>query len=189
MSFFEYGKEENSESSKSNNEDEDEDGWIEIKPKIKCNILKCKDCHPNNPGFTKESLANYRERNKYKKPYTGDKYCTNLKCVKCKNIIKKHNLWRQQYFINNPEEYKNYITKNKQKNQLVIDKNIVSKNGALSQNKNEQIKELNKNNLKFDINEYKTTSVIHDGNCGYRAILEIMGINEERCLDLKFFLA
>ena len=41
MSFFDYVKEEDSENSKSNNEDEDEDGWIEIKPKIKCNILKC----------------------------------------------------------------------------------------------------------------------------------------------------
>ena len=58
MSSFDYVKEEDSESSKSN--DDDEVGWIEIKPKLKCNILKCKDCHPNNPGFSKEVLANFR---------------------------------------------------------------------------------------------------------------------------------
>ena len=182
MSYFDYINGEMSECQES--EDEEEGEWIEIKPKIRCNILKCKDCHPNNPGFTKEALDNYRKRNKGKKPYTGDKYCSNSNCSRCKNIIKKHNLWREQYFIDNPDEYKKYIAKY-EKRQNSSNNKEAPKKEIFEENKNDQTEEIESNSATFNIDNYKITSVIHDGNCGYRAILEVMGINQDRYLDLK----
>ena len=141
----------------------------ETKIVLKCNVWKCRYCHPNSPRLTKEQIQQIRNKmNTQKKPRKLKK-CNHPYCDFCDKQIDIANKYIQEF-------------NDKLKEEKVNNQNINSKEQTIEEIPAKNIiiadppKSLEINN---DINEYIIKDPDGDGNCCPRAILLSCGLDDE----------
>ena len=141
---------------------------------LKCNVWRCKKCHPNSPPLSQEQIAQIREKmTKSKKPRRL-KGCNHPTCKYCERLISVANKYIQEFNDNLKEKHEN-------KNEIQIEQESAKNKVQLEEQPNEIIiadppsKYIDTNK----INDYTKLDTTKDGNCCPRAILRSCGLDEE----------
>ena len=141
---------------------------------LKCNVWRCKKCHPNSPPLSQEQIAKIREKmSKLKKPRRL-KGCNHPNCKYCVRLISVANKYIQEYNDNLKEKHENI-------NEIQIKQENAKNKVKLEEQSNQIIiaDPPNKSIATNNIDEYTKLETIKDGNCCPRAILRSCGLDEE----------
>ena len=124
---------------------------------LKCNVWRCKKCHPNSPPLSQEQIAQIREKmSKLKKPRRL-KGCNHPTCNYCKKLISVANKYIQEFNDNLKEKHEN-------KNEIQIEQESAKNKIQVEEQSNEIIiaDPPYKSNASNNINEYTKLENIKD---------------------------
>ena len=157
------------------NSNQEEKYILKYKEKLKCNIWKCKKCHPHSPKLSKQQIIKINEKMNNLKTKRKLKEC-NGRCLFC---------------IKSAEISNKYITEHNQKIDEAIKEKEKLKNEERIKEDDIIMEEPNANlqtstkNKRPNINELIRTETKGDGNCLPRAILQQIDIDSDKHLILR----